>query len=237
MGKNNNIGCFGAIIGTLIVMLCTGAFAVISSLICKVIVRSKLGSEPACALMTISVTAIIVAFVLFEGVFILWEIARTKKKSSDSGYYKKLVRIAAPVCIALALLFSVVSANTYTKLSDDSISKVFFGEYKTYSWTERNDVGRYHLACDEDGKLTYTVTMKDGEKIEILGSVTSCSDEFIKKYSDMYGYVSYLTEEFQKSEYIIEGKVTGVEHMEKHYKDSNPEIWKHLEKIINSTIE
>ncbi len=235
--KNTNVGCFGVILGTLAVIVCVAIFAVISSLICNLVVSAKLGSEVACSVMTMSMTVIVSAFILFEAVFIFFGIARAKKNSSDGKFYKKLLKIIVPSCIGLALILSFVSANTYTKLSENSISKVFFGEYKTYSWTERNDVMRYHLSCDENGKLSYTVTMKDGEKIEILGSVTSCSDEFAQKYKNMYGYAAYLSESFAESEFIIEGKVTGVEHMESFYKDSDPETWKYLEAIINTTID
>lgn len=233
--KSNNIGCLSAILGTLAVVVCTVIYAVVSSLVSNVIVSARLGSAPACALLSLSFIAIVVSFVLYEVIFICFELARAKKNESDGASAKRMLKIVAPVCICLSLLMSVVSANTYTKLTDNSLSKVCFAEYKTYSWSDRNDVMRYTLACSSDGNLTYTLTMKDGEKFEIFGSVNSCSDSFIEEYENLYGYAAHLSERFQNSEYIIEGKVIGAEYMESFYKDARPEIWVHLETIINLT--
>ncbi len=235
--KNNNIGCLGAILGTLVVVVCVVIYAVLSSLICNVTVSARLGGEIACALLPLSMTVIVISFVLFEVIFIAYELAKIKGNDADGAAMKKLFRIVTPICIGLSLLLAVFHANTYTKLTEDSVSKVCFTEYKSYSWSERNDVMRYTLACDADGNLTYTLTMKDSEKIELFSSVNSCSDEFIEKHENLYGYAAYLTEEFNKGEYIIEGKVIGEEHMEKHYKDLQPKIWKHLETIIKITKE
>lgn len=230
--KSNNIGCLGALLGTLAVLVCTVIYSVISSLIANAIISARFKGEDACALLTLSFTAIAVSFVLYEIIFICFELARAKKDEKDGAGAKKLFRIVLPVCIGASLLFSIISANTYTKLADNSISKVCFVEYKEYSWENRSDVMRYTLACSAEGQLTYTVTMKDGQKIEILNSVNSCSDEFKEKYENLYGYAAHLTESFESSDYIIEGKIIGEEHMNNFYKN-DPKIWKHIEKIID----
>lgn len=231
--KNNNIGCFTAILGTVVVLLCTVIYAVISSLICNFTISTRFGQEIACALLPISFTVISISFVLYEIIFISYELTKVKKDAPDGASIKKAFRLLAPVCITISLIMSVVSANTYTKLGEDSIEKICFAKYESYSWNERSDVMRYTLACTPEGNLTYTLTMKDGEKIELFGSVNSCSDKFIEKYENLYGYAAYLCETFKDSEYIIEGKIIGEEYMESLYKESNPDIWKYLEQMIN----
>ena len=232
--KTKNLGCLATLLGTLAVLVATVIYAVISSLICNLILTSRFASETVCALLPLSVTVIGVAFVLFEIAFFLLFLAKAKAGESEGKKLKKLFRTAAPICIGVALLLSIVSANTYTKLTDASISKVCFTEYKSYTWKDRNDVLRFTLACDENGSLTYTVTMKDGERIELFGGVNSQSDSFAEKYGNPYGYAAYLTKEFRNSEYIIDERITGEEYMERFYKESYPEIWTHLESIINT---
>ena len=168
--KSNNIGCLTAILGTLIVIVCTVVYAIVSSLICNVIMSARFKGEIACALLPIAFTVILISFVLYEIVFICLELSKEKKNDPKSAPLRKLLRIAIPACIGISLLLSIVSANTYTKLDEDRISKVCFAEYKSYSWDGRNDVMRYTLACSPEGQLAYTLTMKDGEKIELFGS-------------------------------------------------------------------
>ena len=232
--KTKNLGCLATLLGTLIVLIATALYAVISSLLCNLILSSRFADETACALLPLSFTVIGIAFVLFEIAFFLLFLGKAKESDTESKKLKKLFRIAAPICVGIALLLSVISANTYTKLTDTSISKVCFSEYKSYTWNDRNDVMRFTLACDENGNLTYTVTMKDGERIELFGSVNSQSNTFKEKYGNPYGYAAYLTKEFRNSIYIIDERITGEEYMEQFYKETYPEIWTHLESIINN---
>ncbi len=204
-------------------------YAVVSSLINRVIVGAKISSEIACALLPLSMVGITVAFVLYEAIFVIWEINNVK----GDGSMRRLVRIVATVCISASLLFAIFSANTYTKLGENSISKVCFVTTNEYRWAESNDILSYSLSCDADGNLSYTVNTKDGKSIEFFGSVNSCSGQFIEKHSNLYGYAAYLSNQFDNSQFIIEKKISGQEYMEKHYKDTGSEIWKYLEQIIN----
>ena len=231
--KTRKLGCLGTLLGTLAVLVATAIYAVISSLLCNLILSSRFKNETACALLPLSFTVIGVAFVLFEIAFLLLFLSKAKESEAEGKKLQKLIKIAVPTCIGLALIMSTVSANTYTKLTDTSISKVCFTEYRQYTWNNKNDVMRFTLACDENGSLTYTVTMKDGERIELFGGVNSQSDSFEEKYGNPYGYAAYLTEQFRESEYIIDERITGESYMEQFYKDSYPEIWAQLEKIIN----
>ena len=237
MNTKNNRGCLSAILGTLIVLLAVGAYAVLSSLISNALISTRFGSDASCALLSLSFTAISVSFVLYEAIFIVWEIKGSKSGDADAVKLKKIFRIVCVACICLSLLLAVFSANTFTRLDEDSVSKVCFVEYKTYTWEDRNDVLSYSLSCDSEGRLSYLVTMKDGEAVELFASVNSCSDEFIERYENLYGYAAYITQEFKNSEFIIEGKISGKEYMEKFYKDDKPEIWKHLEIIIGDEVE
>ena len=153
----------------------------------------------------------------------------TKKK-------KKTLLIIAAVCICASLIVGVLFANTYVDCREDSINKVCFVTTKEYRWDDRNDVLRYSLSCDENGGLSFQITMKDGEAVELFGNVTSISDSFREKYDadkvDLLSYAAYLSEQFDSSEFVIEKKISGVEYMTEKYKDSNPDIWAQLERII-----
>ena len=222
------------ILGTLVVIVATVVYAIVSSLINNLFVSLRLGESADCALLPMTMTGITVAFVLFEIVFVLWLVKKGRKGSEDEKRTALIFRIALITALAASLLFACVGANTYTRLSDDSISKVVFIEQKIYKWNDKNNVMRYTLACSSEGSLSYTVTMKDGEKIELFGSVNSCTEEFIEKYENLYGYAAYLSNEFESSENaIIEGRIIGAEYMEKYYKDTDSVIWKYLNQIIN----
>ena len=122
---------------------------------------------------------------------------------------------------------------TFTRLDDDSISKVCFVETAKYRWDERCDVQKYSLSCTADGTLSFRITMKDGEVVDLWGSVNSCSEAFTEKYGDLYGYAAHLSNQFDSGEFIIEKSVSGVDHMESFYRESYPDIWENLQKIID----
>ena len=239
MNKKNNKGCFSGILGTIFVVLGVGAYAVISSLFNRAFVGEAFGNELACGLMTMWLTGVGIAFILYEAIFILWEFDLLKKTKSNfnekSG--KRILLAVALICISASLLVGVVFANTYIECREDSISKVCFVPTKEYRWDTRCDVLRYSLSCDQNGSLAFNITMKDGEVVELLGNVTSVSESFNNKYGtdkvNLLSYAAYLSEEFEASEFIIEKSISGKEYMEKFYNNSErAEIWKCLELII-----
>ena len=241
LNKNKNKGCFSGIIGTVFVVLGVATYAVISSLFNRVFVSSAHGDTVACALMTKWLTGVGIAFILYEAIFILWQFDILKKnKSSDNNTKgKKIFLIVASACIATSLLVGVVLANIYVDCREDSISNVCFVTTKEYRWDTRNDVLRYSLSCDENGGLSFKITMKDGNIVDLFGHVTSISDSFREKYNadkvSLLSYAAYLSEQFDNSGFVIEKEISGVEHMTKAYKDKNPEIWTELERIIGNT--
>lgn len=239
MNKKNNKGCFSGILGTIFVVLGVGAYAVISSLFNRAFVGEAFGNDIACGLMTKWLTGVGIAFILYEAIFILWEFDILKKAKSnfDEKKSKKILIAVALICICASLLVGVVLANTYVRCGEDSISKVCFATTKEYRWDTRCDVLRYSLSCDSNGSLTFNVTMKDGEVIELLGNVTSASATFNEKYEtskvNLLSYAAFLVEEFDNNDFIIEKSISGKEYMEKFYNNSErAEIWACLESII-----
>ena len=130
MNTKNNRGCLSAILGTLIVIFAVGAYAVLSSLISNAVISTRFERDAACALLSLSFTAISVSFVLYEVIFIVWEIKTSKSGDADAARLKKIFRIVCVACICLSLMLAVFSANTFTRLDGDSVSKVCFVEYK-----------------------------------------------------------------------------------------------------------
>lgn len=239
MNKKNNKGCFSGVIGTIFVMLGVGAYAVISSLFNRAFVGEAFGNEIACGLMTKWLTGVGIAFILYEAIFILWEFDLLKKTKGnfDEKKGKRILLAVALICISASLLVGVVFANTYIECREDSISKVCFAPTKEYRWDTRCDVLRYSLSCDQNGSLTFNITMKDGEVVELLGNVTSVSESFNNKYGtdkvNLLSYAAYLSEEFEASEFIIEKSISGKEYMEKFYNNSErAEIWACIERIL-----
>ena len=240
MNKNKNKGCISGIIGTFFVVLGVAAYAVISSLFNRVFVSLAHGDTVACALMTRWLTGVGIAFLLYEAIFILWQfdLIKKNKQSNDIAKSKNTLLIIAVICIVASLLIGVVFSNTYIDCRDDSISNVCFVTTKEYRWDTRNDILRYSLSCDENGGLSFKITMKDGNTVDLFGYVTSISDSFREKYNadkvSLLSYAAYLSEQFDNSGFVIEKEISGVEYMTKAYKDNNSEIWSELEKIINN---
>ena len=230
MNKKNNKGCLSGLLGTLAVIVGVVLFALFSSLINNLFLSARFGDRAECALLPLSIIVIVIAFVLFEVIFILRQIWLGRKGTDSEPKLKKTFLITSVVCLSLTLLLPLVSACTYTKLSKDTISKVCFFEYKNYDLD--TDMSRCVLACDSNGKLTFTITMVDGEKIELLGTVNSCGTGFVEKYENLYGYAEYLSEKLCEQGYSL--RIIGEDNM-KLYKETHPEIWKHLEKIIELT--
>lgn len=240
MKKKNGTGILSAILGTLLVILGVVLYAVISSLIDGAFANMRMGDGVAMHLFPMRMTGILISFVLFEAIFIVWHVKASKDASREGdvgGKMKRLLRLVALGCICASLLVSVAFANVYTDCREDSITKVAFVPTKEYRWDERCDVAKYIFSCDEGGGLTFNVIMRDGEVIELFASPASVSDGFREKYNmssvKYLGYAAHLAESFANSGYIIDGKVTGVENMERIYKAESPDIWAEIEKILS----
>lgn len=232
------MGCGSGIIGTLLVIVATVLFAVVSSLINRLFAYLAFGNEVAGGLYPLSVTAVIVAFVAFEAVFILFLFKSIKISAGDREEIRKitnLTRIVTVLAIILPLLFSVFSANLYTKCSEKSINKVVFATTKEYRWDDRCDVLCYNLTIDADGNCGFTVMMNDGEVVDLFKNANSCSDSFKKKFesskSGLWGYAAYLAKDFSLSGYLIEGRITGEEYLEK-VEESFPDIYPYVKSIV-----
>ena len=240
MNKKNNKGCASGILGTLFVILGVAAYAILSSLLNRLFIGSRFGDGVACALLPLSLTGITVAFALYEVIFIVWQVklSQIASQNGDGGKIVKIFKIVTVACISASLLFAIFSANTYTELREDSISKVCFVTTREYEWADKSDVMRYSFTCDEEGGLTFKITMKDGEVIDLFGSVTSLSDSFKEKFNtdkvNLLAYAAHLSEQFDNSGFIIEKNVSeaSVKNAESYYKEKYPEIWEQIEIII-----
>ncbi len=203
-------------------------YAVVSSLVNNLFISLRFGDASACALLSLSFAGIIVAFIAFDVIFIVWQLKLFRRGEESEAKFNKIFKVTLAVCLSMVLLFPIISANTFTMLDDSSFSKVFFTEYRKYDIS--TDITHATLACDANGNLTYTVTMRDRETIELFGSVNSCGSGFIEDYENLYGYAAYLTTRLSENGQAI--RVMGKEYMESNYKDSHPEIWKYLEEMI-----
>ena len=233
------MGCGSGILGTLIVIVGVVVFAVISSLINSLFAKARFGGEVACGLYSLSIIAIIVAFVLYEVAFILWQLRAAKRASGQTDGMKdltKLTKIVTVAAILLSLLFSAVSANVFTKCSDKSISKVVLFSSKEYRWDDRCDVLCYNFSCDTDGNATFTVMMTDGEVIDLFGATSSVSDSFKERFKadevSLWGYAAYLAEEFASSGHYIEARITGEANLEK-VKSNAPALYPYMKRIVD----
>ena len=250
MKKPPKNGLLYGILGTLFVVLGVLAYVVFSSLLTRLFISVRFGSDSAGALMTLTTTGIIVAFVLYEAIFITWQIKLTKEssKTEDSSNMSRVLRIVAIACISISVIFSVVSANTFTELRQDSISKICFVKTKEYRWDgESNDVIRYTFICDDAGGLSFNVTTRDGEVVEILSGVTSLSDKFKEDYNTdnvhLLKYCADLSESFSKGsdEFVIDRNIsnTTIENAKKNYQndESKALIWSQIERIISTAAD
>lgn len=240
--KKQDVGCGSAILGTLVVIAAVIAYGIVSLLLCRVFVSARFGNESGGSLMTFWLISVGIAFVLFEICFALWQIKSTLVATgkAEESKMNKAFRITLVSCIALSFILAIFSANTFTELKNDSISKVCFVTTEEYRWDkERNDVSSYTLACDDDGSLSFTVTMKGNKVINILDSVNSLSDSFKEEHLNCLGYAAHLSESFKASGYsTIEAKISDstVENAQKYYRDSDNEAhaitWKMIERIL-----
>lgn len=228
-------GFLSGLLGTLLVIAGVFAATVLSSLLVNVVFKSRLAGEPACAIMNLTLVSIVVYFVLLEVIFFTWQVKLVKnenKRTTEESKkcIEKICRIIYASCVCGIILFALINVNTYTEYRENGISEKFFVTTKSYTW---KNVSSYTLSCSDDGTIEYTVRMKDGKSFELINKVNSCSDEFIEKHENMYGYAAFLSETFDNQSNYIERRISGISNMERYYKEAYPDIWKHLEKIID----
>ncbi len=227
-------GFLSGFFGTILVLLGVVVLMVLTSFLANLVFSAKLDGITSVAILKLSMAGAIVYFILLEVIFFMWQISLAKKEDTsqsdaDRKRFSKISRAVYISTLCAILLFALISVNTYTDCREDSISEKFFVTTKEYKWS---DVRSYSLVCDEYGTVNFTVTMRGGKSFELINTVTSCSDEFIKKYGSMYGYAAYLSSEFDTQDNYIEKRVIGAEYMETYYKEDYPDVWKHLESIM-----
>lgn len=198
--------------------------------------------------MTLTNIGLVVSFLLYEAIFITWQLKLTKdatKEGDEGGKMKKLLRIVSVAAVCLSLLFAAVSANTFTEFRPDSISTVFFTKNKEYKWENgENDVRSYSFVCDESGALNFSVTMWDGETFEVLGGATSASESFRNEFDigkvNLLKYCAHLAEEFSsdRQNNNIECFISDstIKNAKDNYENDEAKalVWEQIEKIIST---
>ena len=246
MNKPKKNGFLWGVLGTFFVILGVVGYVIVSSLINRIFIGARFGDEIACAQLTLTGVGLVVAFLLYEAIFITWQLKLTRessKEGDEGGKTGKLLRIVAASAISLSLLFAIVSANTFVELRPDSISNVFFFTTKEYKWENTDcDVRAYSFVCDEDGGLSFSVSMWDGKTFEILGSATSASDAFKNEFDtsnvDLLKYCANLSESFDNCDRDIDIQCnvsdTTINNARAVYEndESKALIWAQIERII-----
>ena len=240
--KKRGVGCGSAILGTLIVIGAVVVYGIVSLLLCNLFASLRFGNEVGGALMTFWLIGVGIAFVLGELVFVLGQIklAMTASGKGEGEKMSKIFRISLISAVALSFLLAIFSANNFTELKNDSISEVIFFTTNEYRWDkDDNDISSYSLVCDENGSLSFTVTVKGGKEISLLDSVNSLSEAFKKEHVNCLGYAAHLTEAFKDNGLnTIEAKISDstIKNAEKLYRDSENEAskitWEMIERIL-----
>ena len=233
--KKRGVGCGSAILGTLIVIGAVVVYGIVSLLLCNLLASLRFGNEVGGALMTFWLVGVGIAFVLSQ-----IKLAMTASGKGEGEKMSKIFRISLISAVALSFLLAIFSANNFTELKNDSISEVIFFTTNEYRWDkDDNDISSYSLVCDENGSLSFTVTVKGGKEISLLDSVNSLSEAFKKEHVNCLGYAAHLTEAFKDNGLnTIEAKISDstIKNAEKLYRDSENEAskitWEMIERIL-----
>ena len=243
--KKKGVGFGSTTLGTLIVIGAVVVYGIVSLLLCNLFASIHFGDEVGGALMTFWLASVGIAFILGEVVFIIGQVklAMTASRKGEIEKITKAFRIALISSVALSFLLAIFTANNFIELKNDSISEVVFVTTKEYRWDkDDNDISSYSLVCDENGSLSFTVTIKGGKEISLLDSVNSLSEAFKKEHVNCLGYAAHLTEAFKGNELnTIEPKISDstIKNAEKLYRDSDNEAnkitWEMIERILNAS--
>ena len=93
--KKSNKGCISGILGTLFVILGVIIYAVASSLVNRLVISWRLGGTVSGALMTNAFTGMTIAFVLYEAIFITWQVKLSRDAAGvpdEKGTMKRILR-------------------------------------------------------------------------------------------------------------------------------------------------
>lgn len=233
--KKQGPGCGSGILGTLAVIGATGVYAVISILICRFVISARLGDSIGAGIIEYWVAGLIISFLIFEGVFLYWQVSSTMKAAgkADGNKTKRIFRIVIAAGLVLSFAVALFCANTYTEFGEISISKICFVTTKEYTWDkDNNDVYSYSLECDDSNSFSFKVKMKDGETITVVsitavtqdgetqlqaGSLHTPSANFNEKYGtgglSLLYYAREIAKQINENGHIIDRKIVGEEHL------------------------
>lgn len=221
------------ILGTLAVFVGTGIFAVVTALCTGWGVETLFGGSNTYVLLTASIPCIIVCFVLLELILLLQYLPSTEEANSFTDDLaaahsftslickRKTVNLITLGIVGLVLLCGLISANTYTVISDEGISTRCFVTVSSYKWA---DTTSYAVDFDEAKGLTVTFTMKGSKKFEVLQHAISATNDFKANYTDgsQYARAAQLVQELRAMP-LVEDRTPSTldrEAVEKFYESS-----------------
>lgn len=137
---------------------------------------------------------------------------------------RKVKRKILGVTIVIYLIAIVIYTTWFTFISDNQITMRRFLWTKEYSW---EDVKSYRLSAGFDGTLRYTIEMKDGEYIDLMGSVSSSHFEENQYPDGEDDYLLDITEQIHST-----GATLEVDDWNRLERNLTYEYWKeYAEKI------
>ncbi len=246
-------GCLFLILGTILALLATGAYALGILLLTHVYIEARHGDEAGYAIMTIVMGSIVVAMLLFYAILTLWYISPTQDEvdrenrrmaNSPGGHNREPAKALSRRKLWLitgGLLFGVVvcgfvSLNTYQFVTEEGVRTYFFGETSRYEW---NDVRTYGMECDMEHGISISLIMKDGKEVDILpgGKTNSATDLFVGQYSSPTQFAATVDERLRKPN---DGSPALLRHdgknlkqqAETFYRGAYPELWPYVAKMI-----
>ena len=232
------------VLGTLCVIIGILLYILISTRLTGMLVQGAHGDSVAYALLPLSYPCILVVFILLEAILFIRYIPSEEDYQKSRPFSakpvagekknmptkKKLNILTAALAVAV-LLCTVVSANTYTVVSEDGITPHFFVDTAHYGWDR---VSSYKVDCDSSKGLSVTFTMDDGNSFEVLQNPTSSTASFTEKYDTPLAMLvdidAYLRER------SIPNNAAHIETARAFYEDEFPSLWKYV-KVLTGYVD
>ncbi|WP_099468738.1 MerR family transcriptional regulator [Konateibacter massiliensis] len=143
--------------------------------------------------------------------------AVTKEKGFQPHLPERVKKKVMAVSVAIFIITVIVYGTWYDCITEEGITKRHFFWTKSYSW---EDVGYYMLSANFDGTLQYTIIMKDGTPISLMGGISSSNLDKKEYPEGEDDFILQLTEQFAKQGILIK-----VNSWEKLHKKLSYDYW------------
>ncbi|MBE6585893.1 MAG: hypothetical protein E7645_05110 [Ruminococcaceae bacterium] len=241
--KKDGKGCLFLIIGSLVGVLLLGLFIILTGQLTSVMVNATMAGTVGYVMLTATESCIMVASLLLFAVLVIHYLPdpedmskgqkpltptppKPAKKILGAKPVIWLATLGLLVCVAIT---AFVSATTYRAITEDGISHRFCQLIETnkYEWKQ---VSSYRVDCDEEKGLSVTLTMRDGQKFEILQSSISAPRSFHETYECKEAFVADLLE-MLRTEYQITPNVSHIERARAFYQ-GDEKLWPYVKDIL-----